>query len=1003
MSDDDTSSKVSPVPLQNGADSHEEGEDLNSTMMAIDVAKLNLGKTQTGVNIQQELSQRIAVPKKSSWQAFRERFFGSAADAAVRPRRQLPSRMRGLLGVWICDPNLGLAKQAAFYAFRLFLIMALFWAQSSFVGEIQRSFEGMHPARYLFLIGFAVQLVLVIVSLVLRASPGWILSLPMSVLAMIMAYGALFYHTADPLYFTLGGRPLSAALGGFYFAMLAYSMLASAWLVARNTALRGGFILAYAVCLVPVLVSFGQRIPLEYSFFGPGFLSFLPAFYLQPIYVVFHVVMPALVPLHVALSLNRSRADIPAESVSRGMARTLAVLTVSLVVLNFSLMQKNRVWHAFNLVFSKTLHVGGIEVKILNQNLKIETRNFAENEGIDQKARYRCKIEKSRDKGRYVLKIHDAFGFPVKYVTMEDLRVFSDDVEVKKYGFVEDDDAKLEYGRYLLTLPLAAKESPVSWPSERQSLDASGVLHFHLTDPAKVRRFVVKRDEDVLLDLPSPKNADVALPLSYFQTGAHKLSVALYDDLNQQTFRDEVNLSVKLQSDFVLVAPLPGDVVDGAVGVLALPRGLNREAVRSVRYFVDGKEESEVQGMNAYRSLDLSAHPDGDVLITVKFKLADREISHDVVVKKSSAAPRMTITEPMLGMFAQRDTPVALRVSDGARKIVGVKAWVNGMPFTDFLMRDGGGFDLPATRWEDSEIYLAVQATLDDGTMAGSWVQINRGMSELDLKFDTRTLNFLSVNKVALLLDASVSSNDNWQGQSKWLAMTNLIMAPEIESRLKAFSPVVAVFGNSKPYYFGDCDDAKIVSRGPEYNKTAIKRTLDEVSPRGVSALAEGLRQVYATKPGKVFVFADSADSCRSGLLGVLKPVLTKSPQTAVNIFSLGRVAESDRKQLLELAEKTGGRYFQPDSSDTLLKSWLEELSLNYELSSNDKQIIQSPLEDHQFRLGPGKYVLKIPYGNEIKEIELQLDHGTKTTLTVQGKEEGREKKIVVDQVVTQL
>lgn len=981
----------------------EAGEDMNSTMMAIDVSKLNLDATKTGLKIQPgELFPPPGLPKKSFFEKLKDKLLGREEGAEARPRKFLPQALRAWQGSWLCDPNHSILSQAGFYLFRLFILAASAWCQWVFIGELARSYAIAHPARHVFALAFAVQALLMVAVVVIKASPGWILTLPLSVLALIMAYGASFYHTADPLYFTIQGRPVSSVLNAFYFLVLIYGMCASVFTAARHPALRMACGLLYLLAITPILIGFSQGQPLENAFFGPGFLRFVPTTFLQPIFLSFHAVMPALLVLLVGLSLTRSKADIPAEKFARGLARSLAVLVFSLIALNFALMQKNRVTHIFNAVFPKTLYVGGIEVKILNQNLKIETRNFAENEGLDRKSRYRFKIEKSKDKGKYVLKLQDPFGFPVKYLTKDDLRLYSDDVEIKKYGFSEEDDPKLESGRYVLTLPLSVKEPPVKWSSEKQALSPSDKFAFKLTDAAKVKRFVVRRDEDVLLEAVSPQSGDIQLPLQYFQTGPHKLTVSLYDDLDQEIFRDEVNLSVKLQNDFEIISPLPGDIVGGEAGVLLFLKGVKRDTVRAVRYSVNGQGTHEAQGMNYFHSLDLSSYPDGELTLGVKAQLPDREISHEVKVVKKSEVPKLVITQPAMGVFAERDARVAYRLENGGGKITDVGVWVNGMPFSDVAIKEGG-FDLPVMRWEDSEIYFVVQATLEDGGKVSDWVQVNRGMSVLDLKFDARSLNFLNVNKIGILLDASVSSWDNWQGKSKWYTMTNLIMAPEVESRLKVFNPTVSVFGNGKPYYFDDCDDAKVVSRGPDYNKTAIKRSLENISPQGVSALVHGLNLLYDAKPEKVFVFSDSADACEANLVSALKPVFSKSPQTVVNVFSLGRVGERDRKQLRELAEKTGGRYFQPDSYDTLLKSWLGELSLNYELLSRDKSVYQSSLEDREFRLGPGTYTLKIPYGNQIKAVELKLDHGTKTTLTVMGKEEGGEKKISVEQVVTQL
>jgi hypothetical protein len=118
-----------------------------------------------------------------------------------------------------------------------------------------------------------------------------------------------------------------------------------------------------------------------------------------------------------------------------------------------------------------------------------------------------------------------------------------------------------------------------------------------------------------------------------------------------------------------------------------------------------------------------------------------------------------------------------------------------------------------------------------------------------------------------------------------------------------------------------------------------------------------------------------------------LGTAIQQSPLTQVNVFVLGQILDHDKKELQKITQKTGGRFYQPDNTSTLLKLWSHEMSLAYELTYNGKQIDYAELANKKFHLLPGTYTLKIPYGNQIKSHDFTLDNGTKMVLSVSGQD----------------
>lgn len=978
--------------------------ELNSTMMAIDVSKMNLDATKTGLKV--DATGKITIPDiesvnddeptaKSFLKKIKHRFFTRADDLdSPRPRRFLPEKLKPLENIWIADPNASPAEMILFYALRAFMVLSCLYLEYAFYREIVRGFEIEHPASQIFTIACGAQFVLILVVLLKRFSPGWFFSLPASILAFIMSYGALSYHTADPLYFKINEKPVSEILNSFFLISLVYALLLSVIWGARTRFFRilYGVILGLSVFAVFLNVSLG--VPFEYGFLGPGFLSTIPFSYLMPLYVALHGLIPIAFVLFAYHSLPGEES--PVAKAARGFSRSLMVLFFALMVLGFSLMQKNRVFHALNLVSPKSLSVGGIESKILNQYVKIETSNFAENEGLDSKARYIFTLDKTADKNKYVLKLKDAFGFPVKFLTREDLAVSTDGKVLKNYEIEEEPDPQLESGKYILTLALAPWQPLLEWSGERDEFGLSDEFVFKLNDPSKVKRYVVRRDEDILLEGKDPKENEFRLPLNYFQPGQNKVTATLYDELDQEIFSDVVTISIRAEDDFSILSPLPGDALGETAGVLIHLKGISRDAVTGVSYALNGHEVHAAQGMAYYHSLDLSGLPDGEAVLSIKLKLEDRELIHEAKIFKKTSSPELVIKEPGMGAFAERETQVAFEIAGATETVTNVDVLINGVPVADVTTKDNV-LTLPISRWQESEIYVAVQATLTGGQKVSDWVQLNRGLSALSLKFDAKTLSFLNVSKVAFVLDASVSGADNWHGKSKWHNLKNMMLAPEVESKLKNFNPNFVVFGSSKPYYFGDCSDASLLMKaGGEFSKAALKSKLDDITPKGVSALKAALDLAYKSKPEKIYVFSDFADSCVDNLPLAVKDIMATSADTIVTVYSLGRILEADRKQLRDTAERTGGRYYQPEDYDALSKSLLEELSLNYELYAGEKMLYQSPLDDKEFRLTSGSYRIVLPYRTDTKTYEFNLEHGTRKVLLIKGVQVGGEWKIEI-------
>ena len=1004
---DDT---IPPYSSFGKADEDFEQEGLSSTMMSIDPNQFGLDVTKTAIRKEeasrppsdQEIIEERLEKKRHPFIQSLHRIF-KRKKGSGQPF-QLPQAVKGYLGIWICYPAESFFVQTFFYLIRFFIIGVALSCQYLFLKGIIDSVQNQHPAMYFFLGAFFIQFAGIVFCVWKKFSPAWVFSLPVSAISLIMSYGTLFYHTADPNYFSLFGTPISETFNGFYLLILIFSFVLSVFYIVRNFALKIFVSGIFAFAILSFGYNFLFDIRLEASLFGIGFFKIIPYDVLQPATLTLFIIFPLFLLLFGIFSFVFRIA-----TQARGFSRSLAFLFLFISFLNISLMQKNRVSHFFNLFLPQRLDVGGIEMNHQNQDFKIVTKNFFGNQGSDRVSRYKMEMTYSNKKKKFLLQVVDQFDFPVYNLTKHDLLVSSNGKNSEHFSLKEEKSFDPKKASYWLEMKLEPQDHFLKWPSKRGVYQKNDFLALSLSDPKKLKRLEVKFGDQMILDVSSPLPEKIDIPLYYFHEGEVDLTAFAYDDLGQEIFQEKMNFSVKNPENFSLLFPLEEDLVGEQVNVLFHEESLPKNNIQKVKYFWNGNLLEESVEFSYFHTLDLREQPLGKAILEIEIVTEKESFKKKISLNRVSEKPNFLITEPAFGVFAKEEMTVSYELMDPSKKVAGIKVFVNGIPFENFKS-EKQSFVLPISRWQYSQIYLSVQATLQDGEKLSAWTQINRGTSELELKFDSNSLGFLNFGKTAFIFDASVSNWDNWQNQSKWKTMTEVVLAPEVETKIADLNPEFFAFGSEKPYYFYDCSDARDLlvrqrtdqplAEKKEYNKALLKRILEGLQPGGTGALFSAIQLAYKVKPELLVVFADSSDSCQTNLVSALPSVLKTSPQTKIFFISLGPVREKEKQEFLRLSEMTGGRYIQPENYEALIKSLLEILSLNYELYSQDKLLEKAPLGDRVFHLGPGEYTLKIPYGAGFQEIPLKLEHGTKTILSVSGKKEQAKDKIYIEQEV---
>lgn len=973
-------------------------EDLNSTMMSIDISKLDLnGSTRTDIKISSldeedtgdDVFDQNLLRKPSLFSRIKQKFLLRFASKSTKPRtsqsRDLPKFLKYFVGSWICPHEQALPAKIIFYVFRFLILSLSIYLHSIVVNLILTSLDTDHPAKNIFVIGGGVDLGLVLLTIIFRMSASWLATLPLTVLAVYFVIGIFSFHSADLLYFSYNGLSISDSLNYFFLLVLIYTLLTAVVVVFRNIAARILVGLICSIGLVAIGLNFHQALPFEFSLHGAGILEFIPYYFLYPSYFFLHVVLPVLVVLFLFNSFGTSKVFSKIQA--RGYARSLTLLLCVTSALGLGLLQKNRVFHLGNFFMPYALDVAASEIEVFNQKLRVETSNFKRHAGNDDKSRYKMNLKKGLKDDQYLLQVVDEFNFPIKNLSKSDLILYADGKRIKKFDLVEIKDMALNRGSYLLTVKLESKQALVTWDKPAKVMSDKDKLVFKITDLSKVKRLVARQGEETYLDVKAPTQEVYSLPLSYFESGPYELTVMAYDEYEQNVFEGTIAFTTKVGSDIALLSPVQGDSVGNDLSVLIFPKSVDRSEMTSIAYKIDDAVMLETTNPVFFTSLDVSTLQEGAHTLAVLITTGKGTITKTVTFYKKSNSPELTITRPGMGVFALRDTEITFDVpSEPAAKLAGVKIFVNGTLFEDYSLKDKS-FSLPVSRWEQSELFVSVQGVLEDGTNVSDWIQINKGLGVLEIDFDIKSLDFINYSNVAMILDASVSHLDHWQGKEKWYWIKRLVMDTKTEEKIKIFKPSMIVFGHTKPYYYNDCSDFEVVSEKSGYNPIILKRKLNEIKPSGISSLLTSLKKSFAQKPDKIFVITDSRDGCKNRMANELNKLKKISPKTQVVVFVLGQPSKKDLAELTQLAETTGGRFFQPTNYEALRKTLLDELELTYELHSSNEMIVREALGSKKMRLVPGKYVLKIPYGSTTKEVDFVLQNGTKTKVKISGKD----------------
>lgn len=991
-------------------------EEMNATHMAIDIASLNLDVTSANIKIAKsptdaEVVRQKIEEKKGFFAKLAGSVFGRTSPAAKnRAVATLPQALQKWQNTWICDPTWSGFAKIFFYLQRLVLVVFSFYLHAKLLHLALTARDSEHPALIAMMIALGVSIAGSLVSLVMRLQPVWLVTFPLGAMAVLVAYGALFFHTRDQTYLSLFGRSTADLLNLFYLAVLVPVAFSGVVSVARSLVARVLFFVVYLLVVAPFVLNLIQGIQLEAAFFGYDFLPELPDI-AQPLFIVLHGLIPVVALLHLLFSFGRAKDS--RRVIARGTSFAIFILYLPVTFMGLVLLDCNRMPGVLGVVFPNRINMGAAELEILNQSVKVETTNYSKNQGSDQMPRYRFLLDASRESGSFLLQTVDDFGSPVRNLSKNDLVVFADGQKVKDFELAEfrrPEQIKKyskatekvpnvrNVGVYLLKLKLEAKQQLLQWSKVDAGLHADESINFEISDLRKVHHARFRVKDEVLLDVAEIKESSINLPLSYLSPGDHTLMVSLYDEGNVEILAREIKLTIIEGKTCDVISPVEGDAIATQLPVVLFMRGDKTDwASTPVSYEIDGIEVLKTDGIEPVRILNVANLAEGGHSLIVKIQQKSGVVENKIGFSVQKNSPVLIIDSPAMGSFAARDTEIAFHLGPDASETAGMKVLVNGDVFTDFVLKDNV-LTLPVSRWSHAELYVALQATLKTGERVSDWLVLNKGQGQLAVSFDRNSLGFLGLKSLAIVFDASVSMYDNWLGSSKWLTLRSLVTNSDIERVLEKLDPSIVVFGHKKPQYLVDCTDAAVVVKKGRYDKAEIGKTLAGIKPSGVSSLVKGLELALADKPDRIVLFTDGTDTCKSNIQKALAKKMGDA-KTIIDIFAIGLTDEKAKVALQSLASATGGVFYQPQSGQLMQKLFVERMNVNFQLVAGEKIIYEGPLDNKSFDLVPGSYILRIADDVGLVEVgSFVVNNGQVTKISISG--DSKSNKIKVNENV---
>lgn len=781
-------------------------------------------------------------------------------------------------------------------------------------------------------------------------------------LPLILFLGAVMAQllttsSVDPNYFSLFTFKAPATfLNQLWIAIILVEIILLFLLVRGLVILKIALSLFLLFSLAGFVSNMAAEIPLESSWHGTGYLSGIP-YYFQPAILTGQFIFPIYSLLLLGLLFIKS--------IWRG--RLVAFLNL-LIVLEMTALG-TLILRANGVPNLATFFMGGhkpvASASLIDtaggMTLELMTRSFEANQGSDAKEHYLMNL-KPHSPSKFILEATRLGGGAVYFLEKRDfiLKINGKKMDRWNLGFSKSGKDK---EKYLVSVPVESipkkEEVRIAIAQHAREYQSGEFLIFTvagggLSLPVS---FQVKIDSQTVSegDIKGGEG-EFHIPLSQILAGDHEVVIEV-TDAREKVTRLNQPIQLLVNPEVKIISPLSGDAFDSQLTVMTRITKPLPEEEYGVQFYIDDQLMAQKQGPPYQAFLDTKALNTGAHTLKVSATPAAPDSSSPPLTSTLSLTkgeyPRLDFVHPTLGEYLSFETAVevaALAPFSLVELFLGdqkIHEW-KSPPYTHAWKTSG----IPPGNY-----ILGAKGKTESGVQSSDWVEVVTGRGSLKIippkgKFD----------KVALILDGSVSMLETLDGKSKWFWAKQYLSAPYREE--------IILSGGKNYFSHHDCEDAEWI----------LPRALEKRNPRGVFSAGKSVALALGKEIKKIILLTDGEGSCPVRFSPAFEKKIRDS-KVKIDVILMGNVADSQTVNLKKLASLSGGMVVKANFGEKVAKLVDQSFTFQYQLFEKGRQVFAGPLDGAPQELRPGIYSLEITSDLSSAPFNVNVRQGQETVV----------------------
>ncbi len=253
--------------------------------------------------------------------------------------------------------------------------------------------------------------------------------------------------------------------------------------------------------------------------------------------------------------------------------------------------------------------------------------------------------------------------------------------------------------------------------------------------------------------------------------------------------------------------------------------------------------------------------------------------------------------------------------------------------------------------------------------------------------------------QVELILDASGSMRDRKNlvnGQLK-IDIAKDVLRHVIEAMPDGTQVALRVYGRRiREGRKGDCQDTELIFPFAPVNKDLLIGKVDQIKALGTTPLAYALEQAaldFGDAPGEkiVVMITDGKEECGGDPQATIAALLKQGIDVRVNVVAFVLADEVAKQEMKDVAELTGGQFFDATNKDELTAALEEAMAAPFEVQDATGEVVASGVVGGMpVDVPDGIYKLVVKaVGSQVTVPEVRVHRGQSTRIAL--KKEGQE------------